>query len=161
MEFIQYAFHSKDYPVPLHLQPLRCPHCHYPPSKAEQAAEQWRKPLLARESVRCPRCHQLSRLPEQAEKLISIGLLASLIVAPLLVYWDIEKWVAVLVFALGALAIMGGAAKQQLQAVTDINVAEPTMGEPTAREPQAADGEKDIHTTETSDKQHSTQEREP
>ncbi|MBB6522810.1 hypothetical protein [Pseudoteredinibacter isoporae] len=114
--------------MPLHLQPLRCPHCQYQPSKAEQAEEQWRKPLLAREAVSCPKCQQLSRLPEQAEKLISVGLLASLIVAPLLVYWDMEKWLALLIFAFGAVSIVMGAAKQQLQAIeTEGNGDEPTQ----------------------------------
>lgn len=104
--------------MPLHLQPLRCPHCQYQISKADQANEHFRKPLLAREAVSCPKCEQLSRLPEQAEKMISVGLLASLIVAPLLMYWEMEKWLAMLVFALGAISIVVGAARQQLQALS-------------------------------------------
>ncbi len=101
--------------MPLHLQPLRCPHCQYQISKADQANKHFRKLLLAREAVSCPKCEQLSRLPEQAEKLISVGLLISLIVAPLLMYWEMEKWLAMLVFALGAISIIVGAARQQLQ----------------------------------------------
>jgi len=102
--------------VPLNLKALQCPHCQHKLSKAEQADKQWRKQLLAREPVSCPNCGGTSKLPEQAEKLISVGVLCCLIIAPLLAYWRDSAMPALSLFALGIAMIVMGAAQQQLQA---------------------------------------------
>ncbi len=101
--------------MPLHLQSLRCPHCQYQPSKEEQADKQWRQSLLAREPVNCHKCGLASHLPEFAEKLISVGLLASCIIAPALAFWASAQFSAIILFGLGIALVFIGAATQQLR----------------------------------------------
>lgn len=127
--------------MPLHLHSLRCPHCGHQPSKEEQTDTQWRQTLLAREPVNCPKCGLPSQLPELAEKLISVGLLASCIIAPALAFWASAQLAAIIIFGLGIGLLILGAAKQQLKATeqtdqssklqdppsqTDSNPSEPT-----------------------------------
>lgn len=96
-----------------------CPHCQSILSIEKLKTNNNHKTYLARKPIPCPDCDQMLVLPAIAEKLVSIGLLFSVILTPLFYYWrglDTEK--AVLswaFFILGILLIIIGSIKNQAQ----------------------------------------------
>jgi len=95
-----------------------CPSCKTQIKLTDLQKGTHRKAYLSRKPVECPHCKQLIQLPPLAEKCVSIGLLLSVIAAPLYYYWfnnqasnnEISSGV---IFAAGLLFIAIGIIKNQ------------------------------------------------
>jgi len=115
-----------------------CPHCQKQITRGDLIKLNAQKDYISRKTVNCPHCEQLIQLPPLAEKLISIGLLLSVIFAPLNVYWfngitsnsglnsefnygPNSVFISGLIFGLGVLLIIIGVIKNQPQAVRSTN----------------------------------------
>lgn len=113
-----------------------CPTCRKTISRDDLTHKNTQKDYIGRKPINCPHCEQLIQLPSLAEKLISIGLLFSVIIAPLNFYWFNEtlldtsssetsqhsQFVSSLLFGLGILFIILGAVKNKPEVVETINL---------------------------------------
>lgn len=95
-----------------------CPHCKKLIQRDDLLKTNRQKAYLARKVVNCPHCEHAIQLPPVAEKLVSTGLLFSVIAAPLMYYWfrDTLANVDVItgcVFALGIVLLLIGIGKNQ------------------------------------------------
>ncbi len=93
----------------------RCPYCQHiitPDLLKDSGVD---NAFLKREPFPCPNCKTQVKLPLNAEKMVSIGLLFSAIAAPLLYYWKQATVGSYLLFIIGIILIIIGTMKNQLQ----------------------------------------------
>ncbi len=102
----------------LHMLKKHCPSCRQviTPNLLKNSGAD--KAFLKRESFPCPHCKTQIKLPVNAEKMVSIGLLFSVIVAPLLYYWELTNLGSYLLFSVGIILIIIGTMKNQLHIAT-------------------------------------------
>ncbi len=72
------------------------------------------KPFLQRQPFACPHCQKSVQLPENAEKLTSMGLFVAAILAPLFHYWQLIKIPSLYVFGIGLALLLFGLWSQKL-----------------------------------------------
>lgn len=92
----------------------QCPQCHQKINLAELKRSGSDKAYIKRKPFACPHCESLIQLPLKAEKVLSIGLLFSVILAPLSYYWLGLQTPSSIIFILGALLIVIGISTNQL-----------------------------------------------
>lgn len=95
-----------------------CPNCETQIKLNDLDKGSVRKTYLSRKPIECPHCKQLIQLPPIAEKLTSIGLLLSVIAAPLNYIWLADQsgnngLITGAIFTFGALLIIIGTIKNQ------------------------------------------------
>jgi hypothetical protein len=76
------------------------------------------KACIQRQVFPCPHCQNSIKLPGYAETLRSVGVLFSVIFAPLLYYWQVNASLIFIVFAFGLCLIIAGTLKSKLQPAT-------------------------------------------
>lgn len=97
----------------------QCPQCRQKIHLTELKRSGSDKAYIKRKPFRCPHCESLIQLPLKAEKILSIGLLFSVILAPLSYYWFGLQTPSSVTFILGAILIVIGISTNQLVNVTD------------------------------------------
>jgi uncharacterized protein YbaR (Trm112 family) len=97
----------------------KCPYCRETVSLEMLKQQGTNKALLNREVIPCPHCHKPVQLPAFAEKLVSVGLLLAVILAPLTLYWWSGKIISYTLLLIGLVFIVIGITKNQLQPVTN------------------------------------------
>ncbi len=100
--------------VPLNIKPLRCPWCQQPVTKKQLREQQQLKTFLNRQPFPCPHCGRQVVCPEQSDTLISVGLLITAILTPLVHFWQISWTTPQQVFALGLAIVIAGILTQKL-----------------------------------------------
>ncbi|WP_439134839.1 hypothetical protein [Pseudomaricurvus sp.] len=93
---------------------LRCPHCQQPIDKPLLKQHGLLQAFLKRKPFPCPHCQEQAVLPEKYETLISIGILTAVILAPLLLVWEVSFVDSKLLFGLGAALAIAGLITQKL-----------------------------------------------
>ncbi|MGH1484612.1 MAG: hypothetical protein ACRBCI_00245 [Cellvibrionaceae bacterium] len=96
----------------------KCPYCATVITTNKLKKEGHDKALLKREAFPCPSCNKHISLPAYAETATSIGVLFAVVIAPLTYYWQASISGSYLFFSIGAVLIIFGSIKNQLQAVT-------------------------------------------
>ncbi|MBU3069559.1 hypothetical protein KOI40_06975 [Aestuariicella sp. G3-2] len=96
------------------LKSLRCPHCQQPVDKPLLKERGLLQTFLKRKPFPCPHCEEQVVLPEKYETLISVGILISVILAPLLLIWEVSFLDSRAVFGLGAALAITGLITQKL-----------------------------------------------
>lgn len=99
--------------MPLSFKPLSCPSCCKPVNQKNLSKAGY-KTLLSRKIFACPHCQAEIQLPQRWEQMISLGLLTSVIFAPLSYYWRYLEQGALLVLGSGIMMIAIGAFNQRL-----------------------------------------------
>jgi hypothetical protein len=92
----------------------KCPHCHQAISHDRLKSSGHHKAFIKREVFPCPNCETPIQLPQKAEKLLSIGILCSVIIAPLSYFWLLEPTLGYLLFINGAILILIGSLTNKL-----------------------------------------------
>lgn len=92
----------------------QCPHCGQTISLDLLKSSGHHKAFIKRQVFPCPNCETSIQLPQKAEKLLSIGILCSVIVAPLTYYWLAEQTLSYLLFINGAILILIGSLTNKL-----------------------------------------------
>ena len=92
----------------------QCPHCHQHISVETLKHTGAHKAYINREVFACPHCGKAVQLPAKAEKTLAIGLLFSVIVAPLCYYWYAVQIPSYIIFTIGAIFIIIGSSTNQL-----------------------------------------------
>lgn len=95
-------------------KPLRCPHCQKPVDKPLLKQHGLLQAFLKRKPFACPHCQQQVVLPEKYETLISVGILIAVVLAPLLLFWDVSYLDSKVVFGFGAALSIVGLITQKL-----------------------------------------------
>lgn len=70
--------------------------------------------FLNRKPFACPHCDKPIKLPEQAEKLVSLGIFTAAILAPMFYFWPLPPFNAQHVFLVGAAITCMGIWQQKL-----------------------------------------------
>jgi endogenous inhibitor of DNA gyrase (YacG/DUF329 family) len=97
---------------------LQCPACQQTITLEDLNKHKVRKACIQRDVFPCPHCQQKVKLPNNAETLRSFGILLSVVVSPLLYYWQMQNTLIFIIFALGIGFILTGTLKNQLHIVT-------------------------------------------
>jgi ssDNA-binding Zn-finger/Zn-ribbon topoisomerase 1 len=97
----------------------QCPQCHQPISLALLKSSGTHKAFIKRKAFACPNCETLIQLPQKAEKLVSIGILCSLIFAPLSFYFIAAPTLSYLLLSNGAILILIGSFTNKLTLAQD------------------------------------------
>ncbi len=92
----------------------QCPQCHQNISLEALKGSGADKAYIKREVFACPHCEAPIQLPAKAEKILSIGLLFSVILAPLSYYWLGAQMPSFVIFIFGAILIVIGTSTNQL-----------------------------------------------
>ncbi|MFT6968907.1 MAG: hypothetical protein ACJAUT_000171 [Cellvibrionaceae bacterium] len=96
----------------------QCPQCHQSISLALLKSTGTHKAFIKRQGFLCPHCETAIRLPQKAEKLVSVGILCSLIFAPLSYYLLTAPTLGYLLFINGAILILIGSFTNKLSLAT-------------------------------------------
>ncbi len=102
----------------------QCPQCHKNISLETLKGSGADKAYIKREVFACPHCEALIQLPAKAEKILSVGLLFSVILAPLSYYWLGAQTPSFVIFIFGAILIVIGISTNQLVSAKDQNTKE-------------------------------------
>ncbi|MYM65035.1 hypothetical protein [Pseudomaricurvus sp. HS19] len=100
--------------MPLNIKPLRCPHCQQQVTKKQLREQQQLKTFLNRQPFPCPHCGKQVVCPEQSDTLISVGLLITAILTPLVHFWQVSWITPQQLFALGVAIVITGVLTQKL-----------------------------------------------
>ena len=92
----------------------QCPHCGQTISIDLLKSSGHHKAFIKRQVFPCPNCETPIQLPQKAEKLLSIGILCSVIVAPLTYYWLAEQTLSYLLFINGVILVLIGSLTNKL-----------------------------------------------
>jgi uncharacterized protein YbaR (Trm112 family) len=98
----------------------QCPQCHQPISLALLKSSGTHKAFIKRQAFACPSCKTPIKLPQKAERLVSIGILCSLIFAPLSYYFLAAPTLSYLLFINGAILILIGSFTNKLTLAKDL-----------------------------------------
>ncbi len=96
----------------------QCPQCHHLISLTLLKSTGSHKAFIKRQVFLCPHCETAIRLPQKAEKLMSVGILCSLIFAPLSYYLLTSLALGYLLFTNGAILILIGSFTNKLSLAT-------------------------------------------
>lgn len=100
------------------MQAKHCPHCQKVITLQLLREHGVHKAYLRREVFACPHCQQGVQLSPLSEKLTAIGILFSVVAAPLAYYWYQATYVSYGLFVFGLILIASGALNNQLQPAT-------------------------------------------
>ena len=92
----------------------QCPHCSQTISLGLLKSSGHHKAFIKRQVFACPNCDTPIQLPQKAERVLSIGILCSLILAPLSYYFIATPMVSYLLFSNGAILILIGSFTNKL-----------------------------------------------
>lgn len=92
----------------------QCPQCHRSISLALLKSKGTHRALIERRVFLCPHCDTAIRLPPKAEKLVSIGILCSLVFAPLSYYLLALPMLSYLLFTNGTCLVLIGSFTNKL-----------------------------------------------
>lgn len=92
----------------------QCPHCHQKISHSLLKSSKRHKAYIKREVFACPHCEEPVQLPPKAEKILSAGLLFSVIFAPLPYYWFAAQNISYLLFGIGVIFVFIGISTNKL-----------------------------------------------
>ncbi len=96
----------------------QCPQCHQSISLALLKSTDTHKAFIKRQVFLCPHCETAIRLPQKAEKFVSVGILCSVIFAPLSYYLLTAPTLGYLLFINGAILILIGSFTNKLSLAT-------------------------------------------
>ncbi len=113
----------------LQLKPLRCPHCDAAIEKRQLQNSGHLKAFLKSQSFPCPHCKEFALYPENADTLLSVGILITVILAPLLHLWEVTWADSKVVFGLGIIIVIAGMLTQKLAKGIDPQGSEGTANE--------------------------------
>lgn len=95
-------------------KPMRCPYCNNPMDKNLLRQKGLLETFLQRKPFACPHCAQSIKLPEQAEKLVSVGLFTVIFLGPMFYFWPLPPFNPQHIFAIGLLITCIGIWQQKL-----------------------------------------------
>ena len=102
----------------LHLKSLPCPHCQQSIHKSQLQQQQLLKKYLSSKPFPCPNCSEKIIYPENADQLLSIGLLFTMILAPLFHLWQVEWFDSRLLLGAGIIITLMGIFTRKLAKYT-------------------------------------------
>lgn len=97
----------------------QCPQCRQNISLNQLKSSGLHKAFIKRQVFLCPNCETPIQLPAKAEKILSIGILFSLVLAPLGYYFLATPTLSYLLFSNGALLILIGSLTNKLTLAKD------------------------------------------
>lgn len=101
--------------MPLMLKPLRCPHCQNPMDKRLLNQHGLLKSFLASDPFACPHCQNRIVYPQDADRVLSIGLFIAVILTPLFYFWDVKFIQSTHLFLIGLAITFAGTLTQKLE----------------------------------------------
>ena len=96
------------------LKPIHCPHCQKPIDKPLLQKHGALKAFLGSKPFPCPHCELQVLFPENGDQVLSIGLLLTVILAPLFHLWQVDFIDSRLLLGLGITTIVVGIFTQKL-----------------------------------------------
>tara|TARA_B100000809_G_scaffold45805_1_gene40206 strand:+ start:1901 stop:2212 length:312 start_codon:yes stop_codon:yes gene_type:complete len=96
------------------LKPIHCPHCQQPINKGLLQKHGALKAFLGSKPFPCPHCEQQVLFPENGDQVLSIGLLLTVILAPLFHLWQVDFIDSRVLLGLGIATIIVGIFTQKL-----------------------------------------------
>ena len=96
------------------LKPILCPHCQKPIDKRLLEKHGALKAFLGSKPFPCPHCELQVLFPENGDQVLSIGLLLTVIIAPLFHLWQVDFIDSRVLLGVGIATIVVGIFTQKL-----------------------------------------------
>ena len=96
------------------LKPLPCPACNQSISKRQLQSSGQLKAFLNSKEFACPHCQGTLQYPENGDRLLSLGILVAVFIAPLLQYWNADSIAGKVAFGIGAAMTITGIVTQKI-----------------------------------------------